>query len=311
MYYQQSPFQFSNFNWKQLLKTYFSVSSVLTKLILINIAVYLVFILFKIVVLLIGFLFQQTDVAHLFIQKAVHLLSCPASFETLLHQPWSIFTSIFFHVKFWHFLFNMIMLSVIGGIFRQFIREKHLFITYIAGGIFGNLLYMISYNSFPVFSDALFTGSFAMGASGGIMAIMAAITTYKPNHKINLLFIGPVKLMWITLVFVFIDILSIQGENAGGHIAHIGGVIYGALSVLFYLKYNITFPRFRKDSKKKMKYATSRNYSYNERPLSDEEYNANKVILEKKTDEILDKISKNGYDSLTKEEKDFLFKQKR
>lgn len=311
MYFQQSPFQFNRFNWKQLLRTYFSMSSVLTKIILINIAVYLLFIVFKVVVLLIGFLFQQTDVAHLFLQKSIHILSCPASFETLLYQPWSIITSIFFHVKFWHILFNLIMLSVVGGIFRQFIREKHLLITYIVGGIFGNLLYMISYNYFPVFSDALYAGSYAMGASGGIMAIMAAITTYRPNHKINLLFIGPVKLIWVTVFFVIMDILSIQGNNAGGHLAHIGGVLYGVSSVLFYLKCNIKIPRFNFSKGKKMKYATSKNYTYNERPLSDEEYNTRKMENEKKIDSILDKISKNGYDSLTKEEKDFLFKQKK
>lgn len=310
-FFNQNPYNFSNLNWKQLLKNYFSISSILTKLIIINVAVYIFFLLFKVVVLLFGFLFQQSDVYQLFIQNIVHLLSCPASFDTFLHQPWSIVTSLFFHVKFWHIFFNMIMLSVIGGIFRQFIQEKHILITYILGGIFGNLLYMLAYNYFPVFNNALDAGSYAMGASGGIMAIMAAITAYHPNHKINLIFIGPVKILWVTLVFVVIDILSIQGSNAGGHLAHLGGVMYGAFSVLFYLKYNFKFPRFKTGNKKKMKYATSANYTYNERPVSDEEYNAKKVENEKKIDLILDKISKNGYDSLSKEEKEFLFKQKR
>jgi membrane associated rhomboid family serine protease len=309
-YNQQPPFTFTKINWKQFLKGYFALTSMVNKLILINVGVYLIYLIFKLVVGLSGFLFQQPEWSA-FVPKVVQWLSCPASIDTLLLQPWSLITSIFLHVGFWHILFNMIMLSVVGGLFRTFLNEKKLLITYIFGGIFGNLLYIASYNYFPVFSNSLEMGSFAMGASGAIMAIMAAITAYKPNYKINLLFIGPVKLLWVTLVFVFIDLLSIEGSNAGGHLAHLGGVVYGAISILIYTKVNFNFLKIKKKDKKKPKFATSTNYSYNERPVSDEEYNARKVENDKKIDTILDKISKNGYESLSKEEKEFLFKQKR
>jgi membrane associated rhomboid family serine protease len=310
MYYQQSPFNFSKPNWKQLLKYYFSLSSTLNKLIMLNITIYLLFIVIKILLGLLGFLFQQPDLKIFVSEKIIYYLSCPASFEALLLRPWTILTSIFFHERFWHIFFNMIMLSVVGGIFRQYLKEKHLLITYIVGGIIGNFAYILSYNYFPVFNVAV-SQSIAMGASGGIMAILAAITVYRPNHKLNLIFIGPVKLIWITLIFFIIDFMSIPNGNAGGHIAHIGGALYGAISVLFYLKFGFKFPTFNKTEKKKIKYATSRNYTYSEKPLSDEEYNARKVQNQKKIDTILDKISQNGYDSLTKEEKDFLFQQKR
>lgn len=122
---------------------------------------------------------------------------------------------------------------------------------------------------------------------------------------------GIFKLIWITIVFFVIDFISIPNGNAGGHIAHIGGALYGAISVLFYFKFGFKFPTFKKREKKKVKYATATNYSYSEKPLSDEEYNARKVQNQKKIDAILDKISQNGYDSLSKEEKEFLFQQKR
>lgn len=310
MYYQQSPFNFSKPNWKQLLKYYFSLSSTLNKLIMLNITIYLLFIVIKLLFGLLGFLFQQPDLKLFISEKIIFYLSCPASFEALLSRPWTIITSIFFHEKFWHIFFNMIMLSVVGAIFRQYLKEKHLLITYIVGGIIGNFAYIFSYNFFPVF-DVAVSQSIAMGASGGIMAILAAITVYRPNHNLNLMFIGPVKLIWITLFFFVIDFISIPNGNAGGHIAHIGGALYGAISVLFYFKFGFKFPTFKKRVKKKVKYATATNYSYSEKPLSDEEYNARKVQNQKKIDAILDKISQNGYESLSKEEKEFLFQQKR
>lgn len=310
MYYQQSPFNLSKPNWKQLLKYYLSFSSILNKLIMINVIIYLLFVVIKLFVGITGFLFQEPYFTSFVSKKIIYYLSCPASFEALLIRPWTIITSIFFHEKFWHILFNMIMLSVVGGIFRQYLKEKHLLITYIIGGIVGNLAYILSYNFFPVFDIAV-SQSIAMGASGGIMAILAAITVYRPNHKLNLLFIGPVKLIWITIFFFIIDFISIPNGNAGGHIAHIGGALYGALSVLFYVKFGLKFPNFKKNEKKKVKYATATNYSYHEKPLSDEEYNARKVQNQKRIDIILDKISQNGYESLSKEEKEFLFQQKR
>ncbi len=310
MYYQQSPFNLSKPNWKQLLKYYLSFSSILNKLIMINVIIYLLFVVIKLFVGITGFLFQEPYFTSFVSKKIILYLSCPASFEALLIRPWTIITSIFFHEKFWHILFNMIMLSVVGGIFRQYLKEKHLLITYIIGGIVGNLAYILSYNFFPVFDIAV-SQSIAMGASGGIMAILAAITVYRPNHKLNLLFIGPVKLIWITIFFFIIDFISIPNGNAGGHIAHMGGALYGALSVLFYVKFGFKFPNFKKSEKKKVKYATATNYSYHEKPLSDEEYNARKVQNQKRIDIILDKISQNGYESLSKEEKEFLFQQKR
>ena len=301
MDYNSNPFFNSRPSFKTSLRSFFTSKSALNRLIIINIAVYITFFIFQILSNVIVYLTggDSTEI----VEKLTHLLSCPASFEQLLVQPWSIVTGIFFHTGFWHLFMNMLMLYVAGIIFKQYLDDRKLIITYFVGGICGNLLYMGAYNIFPVFAEAL-PMAYALGASGSIMAILAAITVYKPNHELNILFLGKTKLLWITLIFVIVDIFSIPQGNAGGHIAHLGGVIYGALSVLFYT--HITFPKFSKVKKKKTKFTTS--YDNNWRPVSDEEYNANRAKQQKRVDEILDKISQYGYDALSKEEKDFLFK---
>ena len=161
--------------------------------------------------------------------------------------------------------------------------------------------------------------SYAVGASGSIMAVMAAITFYRPNYSLRLLLLGNIKLIWITLIFVAIDLISIPESNAGGHIAHIGGVVYGLLYILIYgglMKHNFTWQKPRdpsktrekkerkKKKKKKDKYYVSKESG---RPVSDEDYNAQKVAEQARIDSILDKISQSGYGALTTEEKDFLF----
>lgn len=304
--YSQNPFQgYRQRNWKYYLQNFLHQDSAINKLIIINIAVFLIEWIIEIFLNLSGFLFARPTLKAEGVDWILNLLACPASFDTLIRRPWTLITSLFLHVNFGHIFFNMLMLLMTGRIFRSYLSDKQLWITYFLGGICGNLLYMLSYNIFPVFSPVM-DQSVALGASGSIMAIMAAITAYRPNHTISLLFIGEVKLKWITLIFVIIDLLSIDGDNPGGHIAHLGGVIYGFISVLFYMK-KIQWGFRKKNTQRKKKYATASNFEYDKRPETDEQYNARKADHQAKIDAILDKISKNGYDSLSKEEKDFLF----
>lgn len=291
----------SNFNGKYLLKHFFQKRSYLNRLIIINLAVYFVFLILKYLLSLIGFL-MSNDFDEVVLSKIVLSLSFPASIHNFLYRPWSIITSLFFHIHFWHILFNMLMFWIAGRIFLQYISEKKLLLTYLLGGVFGNLVYAFAYNIFPVFQNVLPT-SIAFGASGSIMAILAAITVYKPQYNLQIVFLGPIKLKWITIIFIVIDLLSISKSNAGGHIAHLGGVLYGATYMFFSMKNNI----YQTTKKKKKKYCTS----YDTRPLSDEEYNAKKKAENDRIDAILDKISKNGYDALTAEEKEFLFSKSR
>lgn len=272
--------------------------SALNRLILINSVIYLIFLVLKLILNLFGFLL---NLDYNLSETIIVLMSCPASVTSLLYHPWAIITSMFFHATFWHIFFNMFMLYVVGKIFLQYLTNRQLWITYIAGGLCGNIAYMAAYNVFPIFLDVL-PNAIAMGASGAIMAIMFAIAAFRPNHQVNLLFFGRISLKWLALIFIIIDLLSISGGNAGGHISHLGGALYGAAAAL-YLLYRK--PNASKPKKKKTKFYTSNQGQG--RPVSDEDFNAQKAKNEKKLDAILDKIAQNGYSSLSKEEKDFLY----
>lgn len=310
MYYgpNSDPYSYRKPTFGSNLKNFITSKSTLNRLIVINVAVYLAFLIVRWILSLFGFLMNSPGL-ETSLQLILNQLACPASFAQLLYQPWSLVTSLFLHADFFHILMNMLMLYVTGRIFTQYLDNRKLLITYFAGGITGNLLYMISFTVFPVFQSAL-PFSHALGASGSIMAIMAAITMYRPHHELHLFIFGRVKLYWIMIAFIVIDIISIPQSNAGGHIAHLGGVFYGVISQFFYRYYPSVSQAgsSRKSANKKgkkQKFSTS--YDSNWRPMTDEEYNARKMKEQQKIDEILDKISKSGYDALTKEEKDFLF----
>ena len=228
-------------------------------------------------------------------------LSVPSDLSTLLIKPWTLFTSIFLHFDFFHIFYNMLMLWFSGTIFIQYFKPNSLYKVYILGGLVGNILFILSYNYFPVFAS-IKNAAFALGASGGVLAVLIAAATKVPNQKINLLFLGSISLKWIAILFVVIDILSIPGENSGGHFAHLGGALFGFLYVIlpFILQKIKPFLSFHRYKPKKQ--------NSSQRPKTDEQYNRERADNRKKIDEILDKISKSGYQNLSKEEKELLFK---
>jgi membrane associated rhomboid family serine protease len=283
------------------IKNTFQRGSTLVKLIYINLAV---FILVKLVQVL-AFLFGFSGISALLIQW----LAVPSDLATLITRPWTIFTYMFLHEGFFHILFNMLWLYVFGRIFLMYLSQKRLLSVYLVGGLAGAALYILAFNVFPAFNEVV-SVSIALGASASVMAIVVAIAFYTPNYSINLLFIGPVKLKYIALFAIGLDILSIAGSNSGGHIAHLGGALFGYFYISQYLKgKNITrgfdnlmdsvFSMFKPKPKFKVTYKN---------PKSDIEYNKEKIEKQEKVNKILEKISKHGYDSLTKEEKEILFK---
>ena len=288
------------------LKKFFLSKSVLTRLILINIAVFLIVNLIKIFF----YLFKiNPNIDHFSeISKAVFYLAVPANINALFARPWTIITYMFLHENFLHIFFNMLVFYFAGQIFVSYLGEKKLILTYILGGIFGAIFYIAAFNIFPAFSASL-PYSLALGASASVLAILIAISTYIPNYSLNLLLLGRIKLKYIAIVLVFIDLLSIDKGNAGGHLAHLGGAFYGFFYIRL-LKSQGSFPTFSfsdmfKRKKKYTKFRTIRNE--HERPLTDEEYNERRAARQKKIDAILEKISKSGYESLSKEEKELLF----
>ena len=286
------------------IKSSFKSGSALIKLIYINLAVFLA-------VNIIGVIFTIFSINPAF--SIINWLAVPADIHTLLFKPWTIFTYMFLHQAFLHILFNMLWLYWFGLIFLSYFDEKKLLSVYIIGGLSGAALYILAFNVLPGFEQVM-PVSYALGASASVMAIVIATSVYAPNHTVHLMFIGPVKLKYIAIVTIIIDVLSIASSNAGGHIAHLGGALFGYLYISQMKKgKNITkgfdrfmdkiFSIFKPRPKFKVSYKSPRNDM--EKDIA---YNKAKVEKQEKIDKILDKIAKSGYDSLTKSEKEILFK---
>jgi membrane associated rhomboid family serine protease len=287
------------------LRRFFRDSSVLPRLIIINVGIW---VLIQ-VSYVIGMLFNVP--AALIDAGILEYLALPASIDMLIVRPWTLLTYMFLHIDFWHILFNMLWLYWFGKIFTQYLNQKQLLVTYLLGGLAGGILYILTYNIFPVFAPVI-AQSRALGASASVMAIVAAISLYVPNYTISLLLIGRVKIFYLALALFILDFFMIRHGNAGGHIAHIGGAIYGFFFV-YYLRrgrdISKVFPRFSSGGGLRFRVKRKPHYGSSKRPVSDEEYNRERAARQKKIDNILDKISRSGYDSLTKEEKELLFNQ--
>ena len=202
------------------IKNMFKQGSTLTRLIIINLGVFLVLKLLSVFF----FLFQN-DAAY---DSVIEFLALPAEISSLARRPWTIVSYMFLHSGFLHILLNMLWLFWFGKIFLEYLDQKKLLSVYLLGGLAGGALFILSYNLFPVFQDNL-AMSIALGASAAVMAIVMTISFYVPDYTIRLLFVGNLKLKYLAIAVIIIDIMSIQGGNAGGHIAHLGGALFGII----------------------------------------------------------------------------------
>jgi membrane associated rhomboid family serine protease len=256
------------------------------------------------VVNLFYWLFQlKTDTA--FISPLTRLLAIPADLNLLILKPWTIFSYMFLHEGFFHLFFNMLVLFFGGQIFLQYLSSLKLLSTYIFGGLTGAFFYVLAYNIFPVFYGVAQV-SFALGASASVLAILVAAATYVPQYTVNLVIIGPVKLKYLAIVFVILDFFSIQGNNPGGHIAHLGGALWGFLYIYWYKNGTDIYSFFNRFYSNRMQVKPG--YKKTVRTMTDDEYNRFRHEEQEMIDQILDKIAKNGYKSLTNKEKEILFK---
>jgi membrane associated rhomboid family serine protease len=296
MYYNRNPFE--------ELGHFFRSKAVLPRLILVNTLIWISIGIMRVF----SFLLDVPDSS--LTNTVVDFLALPANLDNLMSRPWTLLTYMFLHLDFFHILFNMIWLFWFGKIFLEFMKAGQLMWIYLLGGISGGILYVLFYNIFPVFEKSLDL-SVALGASASVMAIVTAISVYVPGYTINMLFLGRIKIFYIALFLFVLDFFMIRGDNAGGHIAHIGGAIFGFSYIFAGRKgmnfknvwnFNILKNIFRvKKSRLRVEYKSGQ--TYNGRPLSDEEYNLIKAEHQRKIDAILDKISKSGYESLTGAEK--------
>lgn len=242
-------------------------------------------------------------------------LMVPASLSTLLYRPWTLFTYMFLHTGFFHILFNMLWLYWIGRIFQEYLGNKKLVSTYILGGLAGAAVYIIAFNVFPLFRGIM-ANSFALGASASVLAVVVGTATLLPNYTIRLFLFGDVALKYLALVMVVLDLLQVSGSNAGGHFAHLGGAAFGFIYIKQLqagrdlakgfnrlLDWLVTFFR---PGKRKL------SVSYRATPKAAPKKAGTGPLVERVPQEVidrlLDKIARQGYDSLSKEEKDILLK---
>ncbi len=231
-----------------------------------------------------------------------HLLP---SFTEVLFRPWTLITYSFLHGNFMHILWNMILLYFVSRMYLNLFSEQQFLKNYLLGVLVGGLVFLIGYNLFPVFN-----GMYPplVGASAGVMAILIFVATYIPDQEVRLLFIN-VKLQYIGIALVVVDILQIPNGNAGGRLAHLGGAFLGFLYAKQLQKGN------------DIGSGLDRIWTFISSPFTEKKaqnmhtVHRSKTVSKKKTqngqqqkiDAILDKISTSGYESLTQEEKDFLF----
>jgi membrane associated rhomboid family serine protease len=228
-------------------------------------------------------------------------LALPSYLPKLLHRAWTPLTYMFIHAGVFHILFNMLWLYWMGQIFEEYLGNKRAIGVYILGGLTGAFFFVASYNLLPMFTQhpEIVAASSNVGASAAIMAIIIATATLLPDYTIYMMFIGPVKLKWLALFFVIIDFLGITGLNAGGEISHLGGALFGFIYIKQLQRGNdmaaFIGDIFKKRSK--LKVAAKGNLK-----------NPGNQPRQEDVDRILDKISQTGYESLSKQEKEILFR---
>ena len=278
------------------LKLQYKTGGMVQKLIFWNIGVFVLFSLLTVVFKFSNITFNYFD-----------WVALSSNTPEFLAKPWTIITFNFFHATILHLIFNLIVLHFSGRLFNTYFTDKQLFGVYLLGGIFSGLTFILMF-------FLLGKTSPLVGASGAIMALLIATATYAPFMFLRIPLIGIVKLWHVASVILLIDLIQLLYENMGGHLAHLGGALFGFIYIkLLKTGKDITKPfslfldaivNIFKPKKKTPFKKVHRNTTKNVVNSSI----SNKDFAQKQIDDILDKISKSGYDSLTKEEKEFLFK---
>lgn len=278
----------------------YAMLNIAHKLIVINVVVFLV-------VDIVSFLFRTSS------YRLSQWFVLPDELGAIVFQPWSLLTYSFLHFGFWHILFNMLWLNFFSRFVLSLFNEKRFLTVYLLGALYGGLAFVIGYNVFPVFDSK---PGFLIGASASVSAIMAFAATYSPNTSFRF-FTLTIKLWQIAVALIAIDLFRLgTGTNPGGMLAHLGGVIFGYVYAtqlekgkdigVWFENSMDWFTNLFKSRKQKPFTKVHRNKTSPTKTANSA--TSSKTDVQKKIDAILDKISKSGYESLSKAEKDFLFK---
>lgn len=283
----------------QEIRTTFSGKEHLLRLMLINTVLFLFFAAIK----LFGFLGLPISARQL-----GEWFELPANLAMLAKKPWTLFTYMFIHYNFVHVLFNLLVMYWTGRIFSDFLPQKKLTAAYVLGGLSGGLAFVLMYNILPVF-EATGAGAVLIGASAGVFAVMVAAATLAPDYPVHMILIGEIRLKYVAIALTILYLISIPDSNSGGNIAHLGGGLAGLFYILLlrkgvdagkWVEILIDVPSWF--NRPRIRVAHSREVKMGASTKSNNR-NRQEVI-----DAILDKISRSGYDSLSQQEKETLFK---
>ena len=284
------------------IKLYWVTAGAGMRLIIINVAVFLLINIPLSIMFLLGN--NQIEAAVL------RQLALPGDLYELLVKPWTLITHFFVHSNIMHVLFNMIGLYFSYQLFNRYLDDRRFINIYFVSGLSGAIIFITSVNVFPVFTEHGGTGPL-VGASAAVLGVMIAICAFRPNDQVSLFGVFTVKLIWIALAFVILDLLQIRDGNVGGHLAHLGGALFGFawatamrsgtdISSFFGIFQTLFKPGNKRRKKSSLKVVTGKRFT-------DEDWNMSRAERQRRVDEILDKINRSGYDSLSKEEKNLLF----
>lgn len=282
----------------------------LNQLIILNALVFAILIIVNAILGLSG-----AEVVQVMIARQLEL---PSDLWMLLRHPWTVLTYAFVHRDFWHILWNMLNLYWFGQLIREYLGDRRLVSLYVLGGLAGAALFLISYNLIPKLVDG--PGALVVGASGAVSAIIVAAATLLPDYTFMLILIGPVKIKWVAAVVVLLSIAGVNGGNTGGDIVHLGGALLGFIFIKqlqagrdlgtpvqaignWFGRLFGTRPTMRVSSSvRRPEPVTTKAASNNGKTTPSGQ------PMQEEVDLILDKISRSGYESLSKEEKQKLFR---
>jgi membrane associated rhomboid family serine protease len=285
-------------------------NNALTMLIIVNLVAFVILTFIRVFFF---FLYREDGQADaLFEERILKWFVLPSNLGDLGARPWTIFTYMFTHTGVLHILGNTLWLWAFGYILQDLTGNRKIFPLFIYGGLVGALAFLLSYNLFPGLQDEA-ANSVLLGASAGIMAIAVATTMIAPNYRIFPMLNGGIPLWVITVLYLVVDLATIPSNNAGGHIAHLGGAFMGFIFIVLYRKgydlsewmsnffdwvnnlFNPEKPKKGKNIKEELFYKSS-GTPYKKTPN----------VTQQRIDDILDKINQKGYHYLTEEEKELL-----
>ncbi|GAA4410806.1 rhomboid family intramembrane serine protease [Nibrella viscosa] len=285
-------------------------NNTLVQLILINTVIFLVLLLLKVILAM-----AQTDGLYGLIREQ---MAMPASINSFIRRPWTAVTYFFTHEEIFHILFNMLYLYWFGRLIDEYLGSRRLVSLYVLGGLAGGVAYMAIYNLVPYYQN-LVAGSHMVGASAAAFSVAVGAATLLPNYTFHLLFFGPVRIKYIVFFFIVLSFAQSIGPNAGGNLAHLGGAIMGFVFIKL-LQNGTDLGRpiywvadgwqglFKKKPAVKVSYRQRSNANAHTSTYASPGASSISMPDQDEIDAILDKISRSGYESLSREEKQKLFR---